>query len=62
MDSPCKVAKIDNEMLVRNADGWLVWCPGGAVYEVIIDYMAEANGEPLAVRCLAQIYNSDQGA
>lgn len=62
VDSPCKVAKIDNEILTRNADGWMVWCPGGAVYEVIIDYMAEANGEPLAVRCLAQIYNSDQGA
>jgi hypothetical protein len=61
VDSPCKIAKIDNEMITNLADTWSIWCPGGFVYEVIVDYGSEANGEALAVVAYAQIYNSEQG-
>jgi len=36
-----------------------IWCPGGALWEVIFDYGASASGETVVVEALAQKYTSD---
>jgi len=62
IDAPCKVAKIDNEILTSKADQWCVWCPGGCTYSVIFDYGDDAAGEAVAVVCYAQRLDSEVGA
>ena len=57
VDSPCKVAKIDNELFTNKANCWSVWCPGGCVYEVIFDYGDDAAGDAVAVVCHAQTFD-----
>ena len=57
VDSPCKVAKIDNELFTNKANCWSVWCPGGCVYEAIFDYGDDAAGEAVAVVCYAQTFD-----
>jgi hypothetical protein len=57
VDTPCKIAKIDNELITNKANSWNVWCPGGCTYEVIFDYGDDANGEAVAVVAYAQIYD-----
>ena len=54
VDSPCKVAKINDELFTNKANLWSVWCPGGCVYEAIFDYGDDAAGETVAVVCYAQ--------
>ena len=57
VDSPCKVAKIDDELLTDKANCWSVWCPGGCVYEVVFDYGDDAAGDAVAVVCYAQTFD-----
>jgi hypothetical protein len=57
VDSPCKKAKIDDELLTNKANCWSVWCPGGCVYEVIFDYGDDAAGEAVAVVSYAQVFD-----
>ncbi len=57
VDSPCKKAKIDNELFTNMANGWTVWCPGGCVYEAVFDYGDDSTGEAAAVACYAQVYD-----
>jgi hypothetical protein len=61
IDAPCKVAKIENEVLTSKADQWCVWCPGGCTYSVVIDYGDDAAGEAVAVVCYAQTLDSEVG-
>jgi hypothetical protein len=57
VDSPCKLAKIDDELFTNKANLWSVWCPGGCVYEVVFDYGDDAAGEAVAVVCYAQTFD-----
>jgi hypothetical protein len=57
VDSPCKIAKVDNELYTNQANCWSVWCPGGCVYEVVFDYGDDAAGEAVAVVCYAQTFD-----
>jgi hypothetical protein len=57
VDSPCKVAKINDELFTNKANCWAVWCPGGCVYEAIFDYGDDAAGEAVAVVCYAQTFD-----
>jgi hypothetical protein len=59
IDAPSKQSHADNEILTNKADQWLVWCPGGCTYSVVIDYGDDAAGEAVAVVCYAQTYNSE---
>lgn len=45
---------------VRNkADAWTPWLPGGALYEVVLDYGDDAAGDAVTVGVIAQTYDSD---
>jgi hypothetical protein len=57
IDSPCKRAKIDDELFTNKANCWSVWCPGGCVYEAIFDYGDDTAGEAVAVVCYAQTFD-----
>lgn len=61
IDAPCKVAKIENEVLTSKADLWCVWIPGGCTVEVVIDYGDDSAGEAVAVVCYAQTLDSEVG-
>jgi len=58
VDSPCKRAKINDELFTTKANLWCAWCPGGCVYEVVFDYGDDAAGEAVAVVCYAQTFDA----
>jgi hypothetical protein len=63
IDSPCKIAKIDNEILTSKASQWgRIWVPGPGVIEIIFDYGDDAAGESVAVACYAQVLNREVAA
>ena len=57
VDSPCKRAKINDELFTNKANCWSLWCPGGCVYEVVFDYGDDAVGDAVAVAAYAQTYD-----
>jgi hypothetical protein len=58
-DDGCGFAKIDNEIFCQG-DAWMVWLPGGSLYEVVWDYLQSTAGGRVLCAARLQTYDSDQ--
>lgn len=58
LDSPTRVAKANNEHIVDQAESFMAWIEGGAMYDVIVDLADDTQGFDVAVRVVAQILES----
>ena len=60
-DQGCGVAKINNEVFCQ-ADAWIVWLPGGSLYELIFDYGDDSAGGRILCEAHLQMYTEDTTA
>jgi hypothetical protein len=61
-DAPTLFAHNDNEIIVTRADMGMFEIPGGSVYEIIFDYVAQAAGDAAAICAWTQTYDSNTSA
>jgi hypothetical protein len=62
VDSPLKFTHTaaQADTVINRADVFSpIWCPGGATYEVVIDYADDSAGSDIQVVADAQTYDSD---